>query len=92
VNKPVVIYSDFSVTFLKETSLGIGLLPATMKLGKVSGLIGGHVGEIEPDLLFYPLAFEVLSRLPNLLHWTFTAQIQRMSPFFSLEERWNGYG
>jgi hypothetical protein len=39
-------------------------------------LMGGHTSEIEPDLCYYPLAAQVLARLPNLQHLHFTAQIE----------------
>lgn len=42
----------------------------------ISALIGGHASEIEPDLCYYPLAVQVLARLPNLQHLHFTAQIE----------------
>jgi hypothetical protein len=50
----------------------------------LSSLIGGHSFEIEPDLCYYPLAAEVLARLPNLQHIRFTAEIE---PPRSLLER-----
>lgn len=43
---------------------------------ELSALIGGHASEIEPDLCYYPLAVQVLARLPNLQHLQFTAQIE----------------
>jgi hypothetical protein len=45
--------------------------------------IGGHSSEIEPDLCYYPLAVEVLTRLPNLQHIRITAEIE--SPHSLLE-------
>ena len=42
----------------------------------LSALIGGHPSEIEPELCYYPLAVQVLARLPNLQHLHFTAQIE----------------
>jgi hypothetical protein len=49
----------------------------------LSSSIGGHPSEIEPDLCYYPLAVEVLTRLPNLQHIRFTAEIE--SPHSLLE-------
>ena len=43
---------------------------------ELSALIGGHPGEIEPELCYYPLAVYVLAKLPNLQHLHFTAQIE----------------
>lgn len=43
---------------------------------ELSALIGGHSSEIEPELFYYPLAVQVLARLPNLQHIHFTAQIE----------------
>jgi hypothetical protein len=43
---------------------------------ELSSLIGGHPGEIEPELCYHPLAVEVLTRLPNLQHLHLTAQIE----------------
>lgn len=43
---------------------------------ELSALIGGHSAEIEPELCYYPLALEVLARLPNLQHLFLTAQIE----------------
>ncbi|KAH9882990.1 hypothetical protein J1614_000356 [Plenodomus biglobosus] len=43
---------------------------------ELSALIGGHPSEIEPELCYYPLAVQVLARLPNLQHLHFTAQIE----------------
>jgi hypothetical protein len=42
----------------------------------LSFLIHGHAGEIEPELCYCPLAAEVLTRLPNLQHIHFTAEIE----------------
>lgn len=42
----------------------------------LSTLIGGCPAEIEPELWYYPLAVQVLARLPNLQHLHFTAQIE----------------
>jgi hypothetical protein len=50
----------------------------------LSSLIGSRSSEIEPDLCYYPLASEVLARLPNLQHLRFTAEIE---PPRSLLER-----
>jgi hypothetical protein len=49
----------------------------------LSSSIGGHPSEIEPDLCYYPLAVEVLTRLPNLQHIRFAAEIE--SPHSLLE-------
>lgn len=43
---------------------------------ELSALIGVHPSEIEPELCYYPLAVQVLARLPNLQHIHFTAQIE----------------
>ena len=42
----------------------------------LSAFIGGHPSEIEPELSYYPLAVQVLARLPNLQHLHSTAQIE----------------
>ncbi|KAF2635128.1 hypothetical protein P280DRAFT_474044 [Massarina eburnea CBS 473.64] len=42
---------------------------------EISALIGGYSSEINPDLCFFPLAVEVLARLPNLQHLRLTCEI-----------------
>jgi hypothetical protein len=43
---------------------------------RLSALVGGHNGEIEPELCYKPLAIHLLARLPNLQHLRLTAQIE----------------
>lgn len=43
---------------------------------ELSALIGGHSFEIEPELCYYPLAVQILARLPNLRHLHLTTQIE----------------
>ena len=43
---------------------------------RLSTLIGGHDGEIEPELCYKPLALYVLARVPNVQHIHLEAQIE----------------
>lgn len=43
---------------------------------RLSALIGGHDGEIEPELCYKPLALYVFARLPNLQHVHLKAQVE----------------
>jgi len=49
---------------------------------EISSFVGGHPSEIEPNLCYYPLAVEVLARLPNLRHLHLTAQIEHPHALF----------
>lgn len=42
----------------------------------LSASVVGHPNEIDPELCYRPLAIEALSRLPNLEHLHFTADIE----------------
>jgi hypothetical protein len=66
----LVIYNDRGVPY-EWPALG-----QNADFMELSALVGGHPGEIEPELCYYPLVVEVLIRLPNLQHLHLTTQIE----------------